>query len=419
MKEMPSTGLELHRLQTLLDAARLLNSTLDLKEVTQIILDVVRAELPVERMSVFVVDRARNNLRSLVAQGVEDFEILLPMGTGIAGTVAATGEVLDIPDAYSDPRFEPRFDQKLQYQTRDLFALPVYNRHGDIVGVLQLLNRLRPITGADREFLLGISVYIGLALQNAWAHNQVRAQDQFKQELVVLRDHLAEAEQLSLTSELIQQILQEISNPLSIAIGYTELARKVEPISENVRLYLQKIAEGLDRTATAARRFRQFTQGGEHQRVPLSLGGVLRRVTDLRAQEWARHNIEAAMLIQSVPDVLANERQLQLVILYLLKTAEHALLEMEDSRELRMELSATVRGVRIEIYDSGPARVAQMQQHLSESPFRSTSDGSVNLDLAVVSSIVEQHKGRVHAEDRQRGNSVVIELPAYYKDSAS
>src|SRR5437667_4960472 len=99
------TGVELRRLQTLLDAARLLNSTLELKELTQIILDVVRTEVPVDRVSVFVVDRARNGLYSLVAQELEGFEITFPLGTGIAGTVAATGEVLDISDAYADPRF--------------------------------------------------------------------------------------------------------------------------------------------------------------------------------------------------------------------------------------------------------------------------------------------------------------------------
>jgi hypothetical protein len=74
----------------MLDAARLLNSTLELKEITQIILHVVRAEVSVERLSVFVVDRAGNSIHSLVAQGIGDFEISLPIGTGIVGTVAVT-----------------------------------------------------------------------------------------------------------------------------------------------------------------------------------------------------------------------------------------------------------------------------------------------------------------------------------------
>src|SRR5207249_5930323 len=68
MDNTPDAGAEVRRLESLLDAARLLNATLELKELTEIILDVVRAEVPVDRISVFVVDRGRNTLHSLVAR---------------------------------------------------------------------------------------------------------------------------------------------------------------------------------------------------------------------------------------------------------------------------------------------------------------------------------------------------------------
>jgi signal transduction histidine kinase len=416
MDETPNSGKSSHRLETMLDAARLLNSTLELKEITQIILDVVRAEVSVERLSVFVVDRARNCIHSLVAQGIGDFEISLPIGTGIAGTVAATGEILDVPDAYADQRFEPRFDQKLNFHTKDLFALPVYNRHGDIVGVLQLLNRQRPITEADREFLLGISVYIGLALQNAWAHAQLRAKGLFDQELVAFRDHLADAERTSLTSELFQHVVQEISNPLAVALGYIELARNQEPPPEELRIYLEKVSQGLDQTAEAVRRFRQFIGMQNHQRIPVSLEAVLRRISELRSNEWSRNHIEAFLVAQTVPDVVANESQLQLVILYLIKSAEQSLIMSDRKRELRLELSGSER-VRIEIHDTGQPRPAIMRQYLAQSPISAGSPATGGtLDLALAVSIVQQHNGRIKVEEAPDGNTVMIEFSAYSKD---
>ena len=422
MNTSPGRGGEVRRLQTLLDAARLLNSTLELKELTQIILDVVRAEVPVNRISVFVVDRGRNVLHSLVAQEVEGFEITLPVGTGIAGTVAATGEILDIPDAYADLRFDTRFDQILKYRTNDVFALPVYNRQGEIVGVVELLNRERPITAGDREFLLGISVYIGLALQNAWSHRQVRAGGQFQQELVALRDNLAEAEQVSLTSELLGLVLQEISNPLAVAMGYTELARDLdlEPLPEKLRTYLAKITHGLDQTASAARSFRRFIES-EHQRSPLSLSIVLTEISNLRAQEWSRLNIESALFVESVPDVFASKRQMELVILYLVKTAERALLQSEGKRELRMFLSEAGENVRVEIYNSSPAAMPVMQTRLSQSPFSAASAevAAGGLDLAITASIVQRHNGRMRVEHQGAGSSVILELPTYSGDSAT
>lgn len=157
----------IRRLQVTLDAARLLNSTLDVHELTTIILKVIRSEVPVDRVTVFVVNQDENRVRSLVAQGVPG-EIILPIGIGIAGFVAETGETLDVPNAYQDPRFNPEFDRIFGYRTNDLLALPVFNRAGVAVGVLELLNRKRPIDEEDHEFLRGVSIFIGLALEKAW-----------------------------------------------------------------------------------------------------------------------------------------------------------------------------------------------------------------------------------------------------------
>src|SRR5688572_13091301 len=121
-----------HRLGRILEAAKLLNSTLDLSELTSIILRIVREEVGIDRGTVFVVDRERGLLRSVVAQDVTDLDITLPVGKGIAGAVAATGKTIDIPDAYSDPRFDSKFDPILGYRTNDIYCMPITNRDGVI-----------------------------------------------------------------------------------------------------------------------------------------------------------------------------------------------------------------------------------------------------------------------------------------------
>src|SRR5262249_13721678 len=146
-----NSDFEFSRLNRLLDAAILLNSTLELKEMTEIILEIVRDQVPIERVTVFRVDRGLQLVRSLVAQEVPQ-EIVLPIGSGIAGVVAATGELLDITDAYADPRFNSSFDRILNYHTNDLLAMPIVNGKGHVVGVLELLNRTRPISASDVEF---------------------------------------------------------------------------------------------------------------------------------------------------------------------------------------------------------------------------------------------------------------------------
>ena len=175
------------RLNRIVEATQALNSTLDLAELTQIILQIVRDEVGVERGTVFVITPDRQHLRSLVAQEV-DAEIELKVGTGIAGTVAKDGEVIDIPDAYEDDRFDRSFDAQLGFKTRDIYCMPIRNRTDSIVAVLQLLNRGRALTKGDKDFLAGISVHIGLALENASMHREILEKKKIEQQLDLARE---------------------------------------------------------------------------------------------------------------------------------------------------------------------------------------------------------------------------------------
>ena len=176
------------RLHRILEASKLLNSTLDLAELTAIIMKLVRDEVGTDRGTVFVVERNRKMIRSIVAQGIEGQEIDVPMGKGICGTVAATGETINSPDAYADSRFDPTFDAALGYRTNDIYCMSIINRRGEVVGVLELMNRTRPLADEDEEFLAGVSVHIGLALENAQLHRELMEKRRMEQELAVARD---------------------------------------------------------------------------------------------------------------------------------------------------------------------------------------------------------------------------------------
>ena len=161
------------RFKRLLEAIRLLHSTLELTQLTQIVLRIVRDVVPVDRCTLFVVDHKLKLLRSFIAQGVDEFEIRLPIGQGLAGTVAVTGVPLDVTDVRKNERFRADFDDRLAYRTKDVFCLPVFNNEGTVTGVLELLNRSQPLSGEDKEFLSDMCTYLGMALHNAWIHREL------------------------------------------------------------------------------------------------------------------------------------------------------------------------------------------------------------------------------------------------------
>ena len=95
-----------------MDASKILNSTLNLDRLLELILEVVTREMGADRGTVYLLDQQAGELRARIAQGMETRILRVKVGQGISGMVAATGETIRIPDAYKDPRFAQNFDAK-------------------------------------------------------------------------------------------------------------------------------------------------------------------------------------------------------------------------------------------------------------------------------------------------------------------
>lgn len=180
---------QIQQLSLLFEATRLLNSTLDLAELLELILRIARSEVKADRGTVFLVDKDRRELWSIVAQGLESQEIRIPFGRGVAGHVAETGEMLNADDAYELPFFDRSFDQRFGYRTKSLLCLPIHHKSGEIVGVLQLLNQATDgkFTKKDEEFLNKLSGHMAMALENARLHREALEKQRMERDLSVAR----------------------------------------------------------------------------------------------------------------------------------------------------------------------------------------------------------------------------------------
>ncbi len=143
---------------------RQLTPTLGLPDLTRVVLKLVRDQVGADRGTIFTVDRERGEIRSIVADRVIG-GISLPIGFGIAGSVAETGETIDTYNPNYDERYDEKYEALLDYDTRDIFCMAVRNADGVIVGVLELLNRTRPFTEDDHAFLQDVAAQISPALE--------------------------------------------------------------------------------------------------------------------------------------------------------------------------------------------------------------------------------------------------------------
>ena len=176
------------QLSLLFEATRLLNSTLDLAELLELILKIARTEVKADRGTVFLVDSKNKQVWSIVAQGLDHQEIRVPFGHGVAGRVAVTGEIINVEDAYTLDYFERGFDQKTGYHTKSLLCVPIRHSSGYIVGVIQLLNQVDgKFTAEDEDFLLKLSGHMAMALENARLHRDALEKQRLERELEMAR----------------------------------------------------------------------------------------------------------------------------------------------------------------------------------------------------------------------------------------
>ena len=175
-------------LSSIIEATKKLNSTLDLGELISIILQIATRQSGAERGTVFLVDRERNEIWSLVGLGLEQQVIRLPAEKGIAGWVAREGTAVRLENAYDDPRFEPDIDRRLGFKTRQLMCLPIRNEAGAIIGVLQLLNKAEGFTDEDEAFLDALSAHVALALEKAQLHRERVEKEKMERDLALARE---------------------------------------------------------------------------------------------------------------------------------------------------------------------------------------------------------------------------------------
>jgi len=181
--------LTIERQQHLIDASYALHTTLDLDELLGLILNAAARGVKADRGTVFLLSDDGKELWSKVLQGDKDLEIRLPVGKGIAGTVAASGEVINIEDAHEDARFDASWDKKTGFRTRQILCAPIRRRDETIVGVFQLLNKSAGnFDEHDETFLANLSVHAALAIENARLHRSALEKERQDREIAVAQN---------------------------------------------------------------------------------------------------------------------------------------------------------------------------------------------------------------------------------------
>lgn len=179
----PSAVQELNAMRTV---SEVMTSNINLDDLLNLILNKLVNTIHAERGTLYLVDEEKGELWSRVL--LEDVgplsEIRVAIGDGIAGHVAQTGEILNIPDVYQDPRFNPDFDKVTGFRTRSMLTSPMLNPQQKIIGVVQLLNKKDgPFTFRDERLLAAMTSQAAISIENARLYQQEMRQQLINREL--------------------------------------------------------------------------------------------------------------------------------------------------------------------------------------------------------------------------------------------
>ena len=182
-----SVDQELNAIQTI---SELMTTNIQLDELLKLIIDKLVDTIDADRGTLYLVDEEHGELVSKVL--LEDTallkEIRIKVGEGIAGHVAATGEVVNVHHAYEDPRFLQDFDRDTGYHTETILAAPLHNPQQKLIGVAQLLNKNGgAFTARDERLLVAMSSQAAISIENARLYAKEISQRLTTQELETAR----------------------------------------------------------------------------------------------------------------------------------------------------------------------------------------------------------------------------------------
>ena len=168
--QAPQRSLSVRDLEAILGVTRALAAPFDLTTMLGEVVNAAKQVLRADRGSVWLYDAAADELVLEVATGLRPVRIR--SGTGLVGACAKSRQIINVPDCYSDSRFDPGVDKASGYRTRCMLTLPLVDHKDVLVGVMQVLNKADGVFDAYDEALA-----TALAAQCAVALQRVRMLD--------------------------------------------------------------------------------------------------------------------------------------------------------------------------------------------------------------------------------------------------
>jgi K+-sensing histidine kinase KdpD len=384
---------QLEKVHKLVEATKIVNSTLDTDRLLELILHTATTTVQADRGTLYLVDEAKSELWSKVVQGSSTIEIRLPMGKGIAGYVAVSGETINIPDAYADRRFNPEVDRRSGYRTKTILCMPMKNKDGKVIGVFQLLNKPGgSFTEEDQEFIDALSVHAAIAVENA-----------------LLAKMMVQNERLSTVGKMASTIIHDIKAPMGVLRMSAEVMKRKSTDKETGKLADEMIRQ-IDRFVNMTREILDFSRGVSSLNLQeAEVNELIGSLLSFIEKDLGKRKVKFVKEMNFKGQIRVDEDKLSRVFYNIASNAADA---MPDGGHLTVRTNRDNDFLRIEFIDDGMGMPPDVREKIFEPFMTYGKSHGTGLGMAIVKKIVDDHKGRIEIESELRkGTTVRVFLP--------
>lgn len=187
VKEQTSLSLPQESLVRILEVTQKLAAPFDLMHMLGEVLEAGKSVMLADRGAVWLYDEHHKELVMRVPELSPAPRVIA--GQGLVGECFRTRAIINVADAYADPRFLGAIDEATAYRTKCLLNVPLLGRDNRMIGVLQLLNKKAGEFGRNDELLASmLAAQCAVALQRTQLTEALLVKERLDEEVALARE---------------------------------------------------------------------------------------------------------------------------------------------------------------------------------------------------------------------------------------
>lgn len=272
------------------------------------------------------------------------------------------------------------------------------------------VRNMRLVTTLITMMVMGGIVFLRQHLLDQELLRLLHASRNSFENLKQLQARLIQSEKLASLGQLVGGAAQELNNPLTAMLGYSEMLAE-QGTTQEQRTIALKISQQVKRTRGLISSLLSFAKQTPGEKILVDLNGIALTAIKLCQPQFSMHKIEVqTTLAVDLPQVWADPNQLLQVCLHVGSNALNALEEVGGGL-FAVKTFARAEKVVVEFSDNGPG-VREPERVFD--PFYTTRPvgKGAGLGLSACYGIVQEHKGLIQCANRVEGGTTIrIELP--------